>query len=293
MTDPYEVLGVARSAPDSVIKAAYRARIRETHPDSGGDPGDAQAVNEAFAILSDPDRRAKVREPRHEPQAPEPATQDEPARTPEPAVTEPSPVYSTHARPGAWWRSKLVWVPAVAFLAVAAACVGWLVTYAVVAVAVSVRWTRNTLIAGLVLAALPALTVLAELASTDGDLGRAVAADPMPLVTSALPVAAYGVTLALWAVARRRRVAAMLAHLGDTFLTTRDTFGLTPYVVADITATSGGLHLVHLDAVEGPGEWPLLTARHDGATAVGDLVLVHRGHIIASATAEMLRAARR
>lgn len=34
--NPYEVLGVSSDASAKVIKAAYRSRSRETHPDTGG-----------------------------------------------------------------------------------------------------------------------------------------------------------------------------------------------------------------------------------------------------------------
>lgn len=56
--DPYRVLGVAATADDEVIRAAYRVRIRQSHPDAGGDAAEAQRVNEAYAILSDPAKRA-------------------------------------------------------------------------------------------------------------------------------------------------------------------------------------------------------------------------------------------
>ena len=55
----YDVLGVVPTAPDSVIKAAYRARIRETHPDAGGNQQDAQALNDAWSVLQDAGSRAR------------------------------------------------------------------------------------------------------------------------------------------------------------------------------------------------------------------------------------------
>jgi molecular chaperone DnaJ len=59
--DYYEVLGVAKDADDSSIKKAYRALAKKYHPDMN--PGDEQAekkfkeASEAYAILSDPDKR--------------------------------------------------------------------------------------------------------------------------------------------------------------------------------------------------------------------------------------------
>jgi curved DNA-binding protein len=60
--DYYAVLGIPRTATDKEIKKAFRKLAREHHPDVKG--GDATAerrfkeVNEANAVLSDPDKRA-------------------------------------------------------------------------------------------------------------------------------------------------------------------------------------------------------------------------------------------
>ena len=59
--DYYAVLGVPKTASQTEIKKAYRKKAREHHPDAK--PGDAAAertfkdVNEANAVLSDPDKR--------------------------------------------------------------------------------------------------------------------------------------------------------------------------------------------------------------------------------------------
>ncbi|MBQ7294496.1 MAG: molecular chaperone DnaJ [Clostridia bacterium] len=59
--DYYDVLGVDKSADEASIKKAYRSLAKKYHPDMN--PGDAEAekkfkeVNEAYAILSDPQKK--------------------------------------------------------------------------------------------------------------------------------------------------------------------------------------------------------------------------------------------
>jgi hypothetical protein len=55
----YDVLGVAPSAPTSEVRRAYVELARRHHPDrAGGDPAAMRAINDAWATLRDPERRA-------------------------------------------------------------------------------------------------------------------------------------------------------------------------------------------------------------------------------------------
>ena len=58
--DPYRILGVSPDASDHDIREAYRARARRLHPDVVGEAAldDMRALNQAWAQLKDPDRRA-------------------------------------------------------------------------------------------------------------------------------------------------------------------------------------------------------------------------------------------
>ena len=61
--DYYEVLGLSKGAGDAEIKKAYRSMAKKYHPDMN--PGDKEAeakfkeVNEAYAVLSDADKKAQ------------------------------------------------------------------------------------------------------------------------------------------------------------------------------------------------------------------------------------------
>lgn len=58
--DYYDVLGVAQDASQEEIKKAYRKKAMKNHPDRSDDP-DAEdkfkEISEAYAVLSDPDKR--------------------------------------------------------------------------------------------------------------------------------------------------------------------------------------------------------------------------------------------
>ena len=60
--DYYEVLGVSPNSDEVVIRAAYKAMMLKFHPDTSRAPGAearAKAINEAFAVLGDPEKRKR------------------------------------------------------------------------------------------------------------------------------------------------------------------------------------------------------------------------------------------
>ncbi|MBD0270619.1 MAG: J domain-containing protein [Acetobacteraceae bacterium] len=63
MDDPYEILGVARTASADEIRKVYRALAKRWHPDTNPDKPEAEtrfkAVSAAYALLSDPEQRAR------------------------------------------------------------------------------------------------------------------------------------------------------------------------------------------------------------------------------------------
>ncbi len=58
--DPYAVLGVRAADPDATVKAAFRVKVLEHHPDRGGSPDAFMAIKRAYDAIV----RKRIRRPR-------------------------------------------------------------------------------------------------------------------------------------------------------------------------------------------------------------------------------------
>jgi curved DNA-binding protein CbpA len=98
----YEVLGVAVDADDETLRRAYRLRLRQTHPDTGGDAAVFIQVQRAWELVGTPDARASYdrgRGPAAE--APVWAAPSGPARK-----SDTRPRARTYGQPGGWRRER-------------------------------------------------------------------------------------------------------------------------------------------------------------------------------------------
>jgi curved DNA-binding protein CbpA len=110
LADHYRTLGVHRQAEPMVIAAAYRALARNYHPDVHPDKQAAEErlkhLNEAFSVLSDPNKRAtydRAWDAQNAPRRP-PPTSSPPSTPPKPPAqpqsappTRPPPIVQTQA----------------------------------------------------------------------------------------------------------------------------------------------------------------------------------------------------
>jgi hypothetical protein len=92
LDDPYKILGIAKNASASEIKAAYRAAAMKYHPDTGGETWAFQKVQQAYEQLSkpaNPASSASTTDPNRSPRSPDASPQG-PAQQANQQASEPS-----------------------------------------------------------------------------------------------------------------------------------------------------------------------------------------------------------
>ncbi|MEJ1230689.1 MAG: J domain-containing protein [Galbitalea sp.] len=98
---PYEVLGVSPAATEDQLRRAYRRRLRETHPDTGGRAGEFTAVQLAWEKIGTPAARAAYDGGRGSTAGHE--TFEARASTPR---RDSRPTARSHGHPGGWRRER-------------------------------------------------------------------------------------------------------------------------------------------------------------------------------------------
>jgi hypothetical protein len=101
---PYEVLGVPSSATDDELRRAYRRRLRETHPDTGGVASEFTAVQLAWERIGTASARAKYDAGRG--RADEPHESFAPQAPAQRRDTRPSA--RSYGHPGGWRRERFL-----------------------------------------------------------------------------------------------------------------------------------------------------------------------------------------
>jgi len=61
--DYYNTLGISKEATQDEVKKAFRSLASKHHPDKGGDTASFQEIQEAYATLGDPEKRAAYDNP--------------------------------------------------------------------------------------------------------------------------------------------------------------------------------------------------------------------------------------
>jgi hypothetical protein len=95
------VLGVPATASDDELRRAYRRKLRETHPDTGGAARHFHAVQHAWELIGTPDARAAY--DRGRPFDSEPRTW---APAPPPKRADSRPQARAYGHPGGWFRER-------------------------------------------------------------------------------------------------------------------------------------------------------------------------------------------
>lgn len=103
----YDVLAVDPAADDETLRRAYRLRLRQTHPDTGGDAAVFVQVQRAWELVGDPSARAAYDRGHgfgaHDAPSFSP---DAPTWRPPRASADTRPRARSHGQPGGWRRER-------------------------------------------------------------------------------------------------------------------------------------------------------------------------------------------
>jgi curved DNA-binding protein CbpA len=103
----YQVLGVEPTVDDEALRKAYRLRLRETHPDTGGEASVFIQVQRAWQLVSTPDARAAYDRGHGFGAASAPSFSPEaPAWRPPSRPADTRPRARSYGQPGGWRRER-------------------------------------------------------------------------------------------------------------------------------------------------------------------------------------------
>lgn len=104
---PYDVLGVSATASDDELRRAYRRKLRETHPDTGGAARHFHAVQHAWELVGTPESRAAYDRTGVGPAGPGGAGESRTwAPAPPPKRPDSRPQARAYGHPGGWYRER-------------------------------------------------------------------------------------------------------------------------------------------------------------------------------------------
>ena len=101
----YEILAVAWDADDETLRRAYRVRLRQTHPDTGGDAAQFVLVQRAWELVGTPDARAAY-DRGHGFGSAASFAPDAPAWRPPARPADTRPRARSFGHPGGWRRER-------------------------------------------------------------------------------------------------------------------------------------------------------------------------------------------
>jgi hypothetical protein len=111
-SSPYEILGVPSTASHDQLRQAYRRKLRETHPDTGGAATHFHAVQHAWELIGTPEARAAFDRTGHGSSGGG-ANGDGPsgssrtwAPAPPPKRPDARPQARAYGHPGGWYRER-------------------------------------------------------------------------------------------------------------------------------------------------------------------------------------------